>query len=59
MGLTEGVALHTPAYAKQTASGKLLRSTGSSAQCPAVTERRGTGLGGGREAEEGGVCVYL
>ena len=49
--------MYTPACVKQTASGKLLHSTGSPAGCSVMTERGG--MREGREAKEGGdVHIY-
>ena len=47
---------HQPSV-KLIASGKLLYSTGSSAQCSVITQRGGLGAGG--EAQEGRVYVYI
>ena len=42
---------------KQTAHGKLLYSTGCSAQCSAMTKRGGMG---GREVQEGkDICIHI
>ena len=51
--------MYTLAYVKQTATGKHLYHTVSSAQRSAMTQRSGIGVGSGREAEMGGICVYL
>ena len=52
--------IYTLPCVKQIASGKLLYSTGSSAQCSVMTQRGGEGDGGGREAQEGGdICIYM
>ena len=47
-----GTDIHTLPCIKQTASGKLLYSSGSSAWCSVVIWSGG--MGGGREAKEGG-----
>ena len=48
-----------PRLKKNTASGKLLHSTGSSAQCSVMTLRGGIRGCDGREAEEGrAVCIH-
>lgn len=57
--LREYIDMYTLAYVKQTASGKHLYRTVSSAQRSSMTKRSGIGVGGGREAEMGGIRVYL
>ena len=44
---------------KQTASGKLLYSTGSSAQCSVMTKMGGMRGGGWEASEGGGICIQL
>ena len=51
MNWKSGTDMYTLLCVKQTASGKLLHSTGGSAQCPVMTEKSGTAAGG-REVQE-------
>ena len=53
-----GKSIHTPPCVKQIAGGKPLSSRGSLAQCSVMTQRGEVGEVG-REAQEGGIYVYL
>ena len=54
-----GQPVYTLPCVKQTASGKLLHNTGSSAQCSAMTYRGGMGVGE-REVQEGrDICICI
>jgi len=54
------IDIYTLPCVKQTASGTLLYSTGSSAQCSVMTERSGIGGEQGRLRREGTyVCIWL
>ena len=51
--------INTSVCVKQIAGGKLLNNTGSSAWCSVMTLSGGGDGGGGREAQEGGIYVYM
>ena len=53
-----GIYIHTQPCVKLIASGKLLYSTGSSAQCSVITQRGGLG-GWGRGSRGKGICIHM
>ena len=58
VGRTESsIDIYTLPCVKQMASGKLLYSIGSSAQCSVTTYR--VGIGGRRQVQKEGIYVYL
>ena len=54
-----GIDTYIPPWATQIASGKLLYSSGSSAQCPLMTEKGGMGEGLGGRLRREGIYVYI
>ena len=58
MNWETGIDINTLLCVKQTACGKLLYSTGSSAWCSVVTERGGKEGGLGRRSKRQGIYVY-